>query len=133
MGINGDGSERMSSWQRGFSLGALLLFLVVGVAGVSLAATGAEPELRRELELLKARMEQDRKQMEQDRQRIERLEPQFQSVATRQPAKSPTCCFVPDVMGRAGKETGPLAPYWRPSPGTSPTTPACKRSTTRSW
>ncbi|TMA60270.1 MAG: hypothetical protein E6J80_02500, partial [Deltaproteobacteria bacterium] len=88
MGINGDGSERMSSWQRGFSLGVLLLFLVVGVAGVSLAATGAEPELRRELELLKARMEQDRKQMEQDRQRIERLEHQLQSVATQSDQQS---------------------------------------------
>src|SRR6059036_3567343 len=81
MGINGDGSERMSSWQRGFSLGVLLLFLVVGVAGVSLAATGAEPELRRELELLKARMEQDR-------QRVERLEHQFQSVATQSDQQS---------------------------------------------
>jgi len=88
MGINGDGSERMSSWQRGFSLGVLLLFLVVGVAGVSLAATGAEPELRRELELLKARMEQDRRQMEQDRQRIERLEHQLQSVATQSDQQS---------------------------------------------
>ena len=74
MGSTGGGRCGKGSWQRGLTLGVLLMFLSPGVVGLSPTLAGAEPDLRQELEGLKAQLERDRRQMEQDRQRIKQLE-----------------------------------------------------------
>jgi hypothetical protein len=74
MGSTGDDRYGKGSRQRGFTLGVLLWFLSMGVVGLSATLAGAEPDLRQELEALKAQLARDRMQMKQDRQRIEQLE-----------------------------------------------------------
>lgn len=88
MGSTGGGRSGRGSWQRGLTLGVLLMFLSPGVVGLSPTLAGAEPDLRQELEGLKAQLERDRRQMEQDRQRLEQLERQVGSVEAKSEQKS---------------------------------------------
>src|SRR5712692_7506410 len=70
------------------SAGMSLVVLIMIVVGAIPAGADPSPDLRRELELLKAQMERSRTQMEQDRQRIEQLERQLQSVEAKGEQKS---------------------------------------------
>ncbi len=70
------------------SAGMSLVVLIMMVVGAIPAGAEPSPDLRRELELLKAQMERSRTQMEQDRQRIEQLERQLQSVEAKGEQKS---------------------------------------------
>jgi len=84
----GDGRYGKGSWQRSVTLGGFLMFLSMGVGGLSPTPAGAESGLRQELEALKAQLERDRMQMEQDRQRIEQLERHFESVEVKSEQQS---------------------------------------------
>jgi hypothetical protein len=64
------------------------MVLSLGVGILSPTPAGADPDLRQELDTLKAQLERDRLQMEQDRQRIEQLERQFESVEVKSEQKS---------------------------------------------
>ncbi len=90
MGINVSSERWLDDccrcWRRALSIGTLLMIL--GALCASPARAGSDPDLRRELESLKAQMEHDRIQMEQDRQRIEQLERQLRSVETKGEQKS---------------------------------------------
>ena len=88
MGRIGNGRYERDRWQHGCTLGVFLLFLSMGISALSPTPAGAEPDLRQELQTLKAQLERDRLQMEQDRQRIEQLERQFQGVEAQSAQKS---------------------------------------------
>jgi hypothetical protein len=88
MGRISHSSYEKDRWQHSCTLGICLMVLTLGVSAVSPTPARAEPELRQELETLKAQLERDRTQMEQDRQRIEQLEHQFQTVETKSEEKS---------------------------------------------
>jgi hypothetical protein len=81
-------SSRVGKIGPGVVLAMFPMFLTLGVGVLSPIPAGAEPDLRQELETLKAQLERDRTQMEQDRQRIEQLERQIEGVEAKSEQKS---------------------------------------------
>src|SRR2546427_3134885 len=88
MGSVGNGRDERNRWQHSCTLGVFLLFVSMEIGVLSPTPAGAEPDLRQELQTLKAQLERDRLQMEQDRQRIEQLERQVGSVEAKSEQKS---------------------------------------------